>query len=132
MLFRSPLRRPDAKVPEAMIGAHERRERDGFALTDRRQPLRNVQGEVDYCIYCHDRDKDSYSKGLRAKDGSLKPNALGIPLAGCPLDEKISEAHFLKQSGDSLASLAVIMVDNPMLPGTGHRICNDCMKACIY
>jgi hypothetical protein len=24
------------------------------------------------------------------------------------------------------------MVDNPMLPGTGHRICNDCMKACIY
>ena len=24
------------------------------------------------------------------------------------------------------------IVDNPMCPGTGHRICNDCMKACIY
>ena len=24
------------------------------------------------------------------------------------------------------------MIDNPMLPGTGHRICNDCMKACIF
>ena len=24
------------------------------------------------------------------------------------------------------------MLDNPMCPGTGHRICNDCMKACIY
>ena len=23
-------------------------------------------------------------------------------------------------------------LDNPMCPGTGHRICNDCMKACIY
>ena len=24
------------------------------------------------------------------------------------------------------------MIDNPMCPGTGHRICNDCMKSCIY
>ena len=126
------LRRPRKELPEAMVGAHERRERDGFALTDRRAPLRPVQGEVDYCLYCHDRDKDSCSKGLHNKDGSLKANPLGIALAGCPLEEKISEAHFLKQSGETLAALAVIMVDNPMLPGTGHRICNDCMKACIY
>jgi NADPH-dependent glutamate synthase beta subunit-like oxidoreductase/NAD(P)H-flavin reductase len=94
--------------------------------------LRDVMSEVDYCIYCHDRDKDSCSKGLRAKDGSLKPNPLGIPLAGCPLEEKISEAHFLKGQGESVGALAVVMVDNPMCPGTGHRICNDCMKACIY
>jgi NADPH-dependent glutamate synthase beta subunit-like oxidoreductase/NAD(P)H-flavin reductase len=26
----------------------------------------------------------------------------------------------------------MICVDNPMLPGTGHRICNDCMKACVF
>jgi len=115
-----------------MVGAHPRRERDGFALTDRRQPLRRVQDEVDYCIYCHDRDKDSCSKGLRAKDGTIKSNALGIPLTGCPLDEKISEAHYLQRAGDTLASLVVVTIDNPMLPGTGHRICNDCMKACIY
>ena len=23
-------------------------------------------------------------------------------------------------------------IDNPMCPGTGHRICNDCMKACVF
>jgi NADPH-dependent glutamate synthase beta subunit-like oxidoreductase/NAD(P)H-flavin reductase len=127
-----PLRRPRAELPEAMIGQHARRERDGFALTDRRQDLPHVQSEVDYCLYCHDRNKDSCSKGFRNKDGSVKPNPLGIPLSGCPLDEKISEAHILKQAGETLASLCVITVDNPMLPGTGHRICNDCMKACIY
>ena len=26
----------------------------------------------------------------------------------------------------------MIIVDNPMLPGTGHRICNDCMKGCVF
>ncbi len=26
----------------------------------------------------------------------------------------------------------MIMVDNPLCAGTGHRICNDCMKSCIY
>nr|MDQ5838394.1 FAD-dependent oxidoreductase [Acidobacteriota bacterium] len=31
-----------------------------------------------------------------------------------------------------LAALAVVMIDNPMCPGTGHRICNDCMKSCIF
>jgi NADPH-dependent glutamate synthase beta subunit-like oxidoreductase/NAD(P)H-flavin reductase len=127
-----PLRRPRPELPELLTGAHHPRERDGFALTDRRADLRSALSEVDYCIYCHDRDKDSCSKGLRNKDGSIKPNAIGVPLAGCPLEEKISEAHYLKGQGDSLAALAVVMIDNPMLPGTGHRICNDCMKACIY
>ena len=26
----------------------------------------------------------------------------------------------------------MIVVDNPMCAATGHRICNDCMKSCIY
>jgi NADPH-dependent glutamate synthase beta subunit-like oxidoreductase len=26
----------------------------------------------------------------------------------------------------------MICVDNPMVAATGHRICNDCMKSCIY
>ena len=30
------------------------------------------------------------------------------------------------------AAFATIAVDNPMMAATGHRICNDCMKACIY
>jgi NADPH-dependent glutamate synthase beta subunit-like oxidoreductase len=32
----------------------------------------------------------------------------------------------------ALAAIALVCVDNPMLPGTGHRICNDCMKACVF
>ena len=26
----------------------------------------------------------------------------------------------------------MICVDNPLVAATGHRICNDCMKSCIY
>ena len=85
-----------------------------------------------YCVLCHERDKDSCSKGIVDKQGAVTSNPLGIPLAGCPLDEKISEMHVLRKSGDALGALALVMVDNPMCPGTGHRICNDCMKACIY
>ena len=40
--------------------------------------------------------------------------------------------HVLRKGGDSIAALAMIVIDNPMLPGTGHRICNDCMKGCIF
>ncbi|APR76518.1 Glutamate synthase [NADPH] small chain [Minicystis rosea] len=128
------LRRPDAKVPELFVGpAEEMRRRDGFALTDRRSGPRAVESEVDYCLYCHDRDKDSCSKGLRDnKTGAIKPNPLGVPLLGCPLEEKISEMHTMRREGDSLAAIALVCVDNPMLPGTGHRICNDCMKACVF
>jgi NAD(P)H-flavin reductase/NADPH-dependent glutamate synthase beta subunit-like oxidoreductase len=38
----------------------------------------------------------------------------------------------VRKRGDSIGALAIVAVDNPMCPGTGHRICNDCMKACIY
>ncbi len=118
---------------EIMIGAEsEYRNRDGFDLTDLRFNRRDVVTEVDYCIFCHDRNKDSCSKGLFEKSGELKTNPLGIELGGCPLDEKISEAHFLKNRGNAIGALAMIMIDNPLVPGTGHRICNDCMKSCIF
>ena len=106
--------------------------RDGFALTDPGLPRRRLVAEVEHCLYCHDRDRDSCSKGMRAKDGSYRQNPLGTTMVGCPLGEKISEAQLLKHQGDSLGALAVVMVDNPMVPGTGHRICNDCITACIY
>lgn len=120
-------------LPEMVYGPEETlRRRDGFKLTDRRFNFKQVYNEVDYCLYCHERDKDSCSKGFIEKDGSYKKNPLRIPLEGCPLDEKISEAHLLKRDGDSLGALATIIIDNPMAPGTGHRICNDCMKSCIF
>jgi NADPH-dependent glutamate synthase beta subunit-like oxidoreductase/NAD(P)H-flavin reductase len=129
--------RPLDELPESMFGPEQRlRRRDGFTLTDRRMKPREVLSEIHYCVLCHERDKDSCSKGLHeaAKTAPLKvvTNALGIDLAGCPLDEKISEMHTLRKRGDAVGALALVALDNPMCPGTGHRICNDCMKSCIY
>ncbi|HEX8154349.1 MAG TPA: FAD-dependent oxidoreductase, partial [Thermoanaerobaculia bacterium] len=116
------------------------RRRDGFKLTDKRATPRFITDQSHYCIWCHERQKDSCSRGFPAapvagkdvKPGTFKPNPLGMPLAGCPLDEKIGEMNFLRAEGEAIAALAVVMIDNPMCPGTGHRICNDCMRACIY
>ncbi|MCC6741963.1 MAG: FAD-dependent oxidoreductase [Planctomycetia bacterium] len=108
------------------------RKRDGFKLTDPRMTAKQALGEVHYCILCHPREKDSCSRGMKDKAGKLVPNPLGVPLAGCPLEEKISEAHMLKKAGDPVGATAIVCVDNPLVAGTGHRICNDCMKACIF
>jgi NADPH-dependent glutamate synthase beta subunit-like oxidoreductase/NAD(P)H-flavin reductase len=126
--------RPDPAMPELFVGpAHERRQRTGFSLTDRRMSARDVEQEIDYCMLCHDREKDSCSKGMvDAKSGATKKNPLGVALDGCPLEEKISEMHAMRQAGELVAAMAIIVIDNPMCPGTGHRICNDCMKACIF
>ena len=127
------IERPRADMPEMLKGPDQHlRLRDGFKLTDKRYSEREVLNEVDYCLYCHDRDKDSCSKGFIEKDGTYRRNPLGIPLNGCPLDEKISEMHLLKKGGDSIAAIATAIIDNPMCAGTGHRICNDCMKGCIF
>ena len=128
-------------LPESMLGPDWRlRLRDGFKLTDGRMNVREVLSEIHYCVLCHERDKDSCSKGLfepgkgpgSGNVGKVAVNPLGIQLDGCPLDEKISEMHTLRKSGDALGALALVIIDNPMCPGTGHRICNDCMKSCIY
>lgn len=112
---------------------NDRRRRDGFGLTDPRFNRRQTLYEVDHCIYCHDRDTDSCSKGMRNKNsGNFKSTPLGVTITGCPLEEKISEMHIVKQQGDNIGALALIVIDNPMCPGTGHRICNECMKGCIY
>jgi NADPH-dependent glutamate synthase beta subunit-like oxidoreductase/NAD(P)H-flavin reductase len=135
---------PRPSFPEAMVGPDGRlRRRDGFKLTDARMREREVLSEIHYCVLCHERDKDSCSKGLHeARTGDaaklveaavkMAVNPLGIELDGCPLDEKISEMHMLRKAGDAVGALALVAIDNPMCPGTGHRICNDCMKSCIY
>ena len=114
------------------------RRRDGFALTDAGTDLAGGLDQAHYCIWCHEQQKDSCSSGLREKkpaDGGAAPfkkSPFGIPLAGCPLEEKVSEFNKLRAEGWALGALAVICVDNPLVAATGHRICNDCMKSCIY
>jgi NADPH-dependent glutamate synthase beta subunit-like oxidoreductase/NAD(P)H-flavin reductase len=110
------------------------RHRQGFGLTDAGTDLTGALDEANYCIWCHEQGKDSCSKGLKEKAPAegFRKTVFGVPLTGCPLEEKISEFHMVKVRGQPLAALGIIAVDNPMLAGTGHRICNDCMKSCIY
>jgi NADPH-dependent glutamate synthase beta subunit-like oxidoreductase/NAD(P)H-flavin reductase len=110
----------------------EWRARDGFALTDPGTDLAGAQDEANYCIWCHNQQKDSCRSGLHGKDGGFRKSTFGVTLAGCPLDQKISEMNLVKARGNSIGALAIVAVDNPLCAATGHRICNDCMKACIY
>jgi len=114
------------------LPASHRRARDGFALTDQGTDLAGALDHANYCIWCHNQGKDSCAKGLREKSGEFKKSAFGVVLAGCPLEEKISEMNLVEAGGHTVGALAVVVLDNPMCAATGHRICNDCMKACIY
>ena len=139
---------------------HHIRRREGFALTDPGTHLAGALDETNYCIWCHEQAKDSCSKGLKEKIGSptialagagddrataapagagddqqvvaFKKSPFGVPLAGCPLEERVSEFQKLKSESWAIGALAMIVIDNPTVCATGHRICNDCMKSCIY
>ena len=119
-------------IARLALPPHELRHREGFKLTDAGMDLRAALDQAHYCIKCHHQGKDSCSTGLREKDGAFKLSVFGVTLAGCPLEEKISEMNVVKQRGNSIGALAIVTIDNPMAAGTGHRICNDCMKSCIF
>ena len=120
-------------VPALGLPSHHRRPRDGFDLTDQGTDLAGALDQANYCIWCHHQGKDSCSKGLTdRKTGAFQKSPFGVPLSGCPLEEKISEMHSAMVAGQPLAALAIAVIDNPLVAGTGHRICNDCMKACIF
>ena len=112
---------------------HHWRPRDGFALTDAGMNAQQALDQINYCILCHTQGKDSCRHGLKdRKSGEFQKSPFGVTLAGCPLDEKISEMHTLRAQGSAIGAFAIIAIDNPMMAATGHRICNDCMKSCIY
>jgi NADPH-dependent glutamate synthase beta subunit-like oxidoreductase/NAD(P)H-flavin reductase len=119
-------------VPRLTFSPSHLRHREGFKLTDAGMNLTAALDQAQYCIKCHNQAKDSCSTGLKEKDGAFKASVFGVTLAGCPLDEKISEMNLVKQRGNSIGALAIVTTDNPMCAGTGHRICNDCMKSCIF
>jgi NADPH-dependent glutamate synthase beta subunit-like oxidoreductase/NAD(P)H-flavin reductase len=114
------------------LPADRMRQREGFKLTDNGMDLMAALDQAHYCIKCHNQGKDSCSTGLKEKTGTFKLSTFHVTLAGCPLDEKISELNLVKQRGNSIGALAIVTVDNPMAAATGHRICNDCMKSCIF
>ncbi|MBI2509715.1 MAG: pyridine nucleotide-disulfide oxidoreductase, partial [Betaproteobacteria bacterium] len=124
--------------PTHSLGPGHLRRRFGFKLTDPGTDLAGAPDEANYCIWCHEQGKDSCSRGLLEKGAagrgaaSFRKSPFGVTLAGCPLEEKISEFHKAKAEGLAIGALAIITVDNPMVAATGHRICNDCMKSCIY
>ena len=80
-----------------MIGPDEQlRRRDGFKLTDARWQPREVVSEIHYCVLCHERDKDSCSKGLATTRtaGDSTPNPLGIDADRLPARrEDLRDAH---------------------------------------
>ena len=123
-----------------IAGSHGLRRREGFALTDAGTDFTGGLDQAHYCIWCHEQGKDSCARGLLEKkpaDGPtlanpFKKSVFGVTLAGCPLEERISEFHKLRAEGWAVGALAMICIDNPMAAATGHRICNDCMKSCIY
>lgn len=110
--------------------------RDGFSLTDNGKSSREIKSDIDQCIFCHDKKGDFCSTGfpISKKEPELgfKVNELDNLLHGCPLEQKISEMNALKQEGYTIAPLAIVMRDNPTCALTGHRICNDCQKSCIF
>ena len=119
-------------IRKLRLSGEDWRRREGFRLTDSGMDLKGALDQANYCIKCHNQGKDSCSTGLKEKTGEFKKSPFGVTLAGCPLDEKISEMNTVKQQGYTVGALAIVTIDNPMAAATGHRICNDCMKACIF
>jgi len=112
--------------------SNEIKRRYGFDLTNKKVSLDKALDNAHYCIFCHKQNKDSCSKGLINNGNAFKKSPLKVELHGCPLEQKISEMNLVKSEGYSIASLAIVMIDNPLCAATGNRICNDCMNSCIY
>ncbi|WP_425384825.1 FAD-dependent oxidoreductase [Wolbachia endosymbiont (group A) of Sturmia bella] len=115
-----------------VLYSNEVKRRYGFDLTSEKASLDKALDNAHYCIFCHKQSKDSCSKGLINDDNTFKKSPLRVELHGCPLEQKISEMNLVKSEGYSIASLAIVMIDNPLCAATGHRICNDCMNSCMY
>ena len=118
ILFKTPYVESSFVKHNGLITSKNTNSRDGFNFHGWKPMLANYH--ANYCIYCHQREKDTCSKGYNEH------------LKGCPLSQKISEMNFLRRKGKNIAALAVITLDNPMVAATGYRICNDCMKSCIF
>ncbi|EDN69351.1 conserved hypothetical protein [Beggiatoa sp. PS] len=80
---------PIIPVPNDKFGKKEaphnnRLQRESFKLTDLRMSARQVQSEINYCIYCHAHGGDFCSKGFPKKKRSMgeKPPLNSPPCEG--------------------------------------------------
>jgi NADPH-dependent glutamate synthase beta subunit-like oxidoreductase/NAD(P)H-flavin reductase len=114
------------------INADEQKEikRENFSYYKDSQ-LKDAIHNSHYCAKCHGRGKDSCRIGDKKEDNFTK-NPLGVSLEGCPLGMHVSHAHILNESNNLIAALAVMTINNPILAGTGHNICFDCVHSCIF
>ncbi|WP_342170009.1 FAD-dependent oxidoreductase [Rickettsia endosymbiont of Seladonia tumulorum] len=137
-------------IDDKKISKYQKNERLNFDYTDSFLNLDEALNHSHYCIYCHKQDKDSCSRGINfipqslhceeRSDEAISGVLMRLPRSfqslamttGCTLKQKISEMNYVKAQGFNLSALAIIVIDNPMVAATGHRICNDCSKACIY
>lgn len=125
-LFDLHLDRQDQKLPSPQN--HEYRNenaiaREGFSLESSLPARTYTDDHAHYCLYCHEREKDYCATGH-----PQIPSQSG----GCPLDQKISEMNYIYAQGHMIGALAIIMIDNPLVAATGHRICNACRQHCIF
>ena len=107
--------------------------RDGFKLTDAR--MNAARGA----------ERDSLLRALpRARQGLLLEGAAREGRQGRSSTRSASSSTAVRSTrrfprctrcgrpATPSARSRSSSLDNPMCPGTGHRICNDCMKSCIY
>ena len=67
-------------------------------------------------------------KERRVQNERVRRDAGGLPARREDLRDERRQAA----TGNPIGALAIVTIDNPMAAGTGHRICNDCMKSCIF
>ena len=112
---------------------HDWRERDGFALTDAGMNDRQAL-EPDRLLHLLPRPRQGLvlaracATTRRARSRRTRSASRSTAARSTRRSARCTDAR----DGDALGALALVCIDNPMLPGTGHRICNDCMKACVF
>ena len=126
---------PNPDLPEERVGpADRRRRRDGFAPDRSADDGREVLGETHYCLLLPRAREGLLLQGLlRREDRGVAEEPARHRAQGLPARrEDLRDARAAARKATPIGALALVCIDNPMCPGTGHRICNDCMKGCIF
>ena len=126
-------RRPSAASPSTRLD--HLRQREGFALTDPGTDLVGALDEANYCIWCHEQGKDSCSKGLKEKAPADRHSRRPCSACRSPAarsKRRSPSSTWSRRAASRSPRSASSRSTTRWSRGTGHRICNDCMKSCIY